>query len=227
MHFPACPGPEYRYVSAPSSGRSAAWLARPSGGREVESSNLSGPTNIETARLRPGRAGGLRFRPREVRRQLMMPGVLPAQASAPDDRQRRDCRHAADRCPTRCSPPALTCGWAPSPTGCAPRSWPGHGRTVADRLAEFTMHKVDLTDGAVLEKGCVYVVPLMERLALPAGITAVANAKSLHRAAGPSDPHASPMAGPSSTASPRATPGRFMPRSARAAFPCWCARASG
>jgi dCTP deaminase len=37
---------------------------------------------------------------------------------------------------------------------------------------------VDLTQGAVLEKGCVYVVPLMESLALPAGIQAVANAKS-------------------------------------------------
>jgi dCTP deaminase len=30
----------------------------------------------------------------------------------------------------------------------------------------------------VLEKGCVYVVPLMERLDLPADISAVANAKS-------------------------------------------------
>ncbi len=54
----------------------------------------------------------------------------------------------------------------------------GHGRSVADRIAEFEMHRVDLTDGAVLEKGCVYVIPLAERLALPAGITAVANAKS-------------------------------------------------
>ena len=54
----------------------------------------------------------------------------------------------------------------------------GAGRTVAERLAEFTMHKVDLAGGAVLEKGCVYVVPLMERLALPQGLTAVANAKS-------------------------------------------------
>ena len=54
----------------------------------------------------------------------------------------------------------------------------GAGRTVAQRLAEFEMHRVDLTPGAVLEKGCVYVVPLMERLALPAGLTAVANAKS-------------------------------------------------
>ncbi len=54
----------------------------------------------------------------------------------------------------------------------------GAGRSVADRLAEFTMHRVDLTEGAVLEKGCVYLVPLMERLALPPGMTAVANAKS-------------------------------------------------
>ncbi|MBA4349925.1 MAG: 2'-deoxycytidine 5'-triphosphate deaminase [Rhodobacter sp.] len=54
----------------------------------------------------------------------------------------------------------------------------GQGRKVADRLAEFEMHRVDLTAGAVLEKGCVYVLPLMESLALPAGVTAVANAKS-------------------------------------------------
>ena len=54
----------------------------------------------------------------------------------------------------------------------------GHGRRVADRLAEFEMHRVDLTGGAVLEKGCVYVVPLMESLALPEGVSAVANAKS-------------------------------------------------
>ncbi|MBY5973536.1 2'-deoxycytidine 5'-triphosphate deaminase [Ferrimonas balearica] len=54
----------------------------------------------------------------------------------------------------------------------------GKGRSVADRLAEFEMHKVDLSDGAVLEKGCVYVVPLMESLVLPEGTAAMANAKS-------------------------------------------------
>jgi dCTP deaminase len=54
----------------------------------------------------------------------------------------------------------------------------GSGRSVQDRLAEFEMHRIDLTNGAVLEKGCVYVVPLMESLALPDGIQAVANAKS-------------------------------------------------
>lgn len=54
----------------------------------------------------------------------------------------------------------------------------GRGHSVADRLDEFTMHQIDLSEGAVLEKGCVYVVPLMERLALPAGMTAAASAKS-------------------------------------------------
>jgi dCTP deaminase len=54
----------------------------------------------------------------------------------------------------------------------------GHDRRVEDRLKEFEMHQIDLTDGAVLEKGCVYVVPLMETLDLPDGLQAVANAKS-------------------------------------------------
>lgn len=54
----------------------------------------------------------------------------------------------------------------------------GHGRSVADRLPEFQMHAVDLAKGAVLEKGCVYLIPLAERLSLPPGVTAVANAKS-------------------------------------------------
>jgi len=54
----------------------------------------------------------------------------------------------------------------------------GKGHSVSDRLDQFTMHKIDLTGGAVLEKGCVYVVPLMEALDLPTGMTAAASAKS-------------------------------------------------
>jgi dCTP deaminase len=54
---------------------------------------------------------------------------------------------------------------------------PGAG-TVSDRIADFAMHEIDLGPGAVLEKGCVYLVPLAESLALPDDISAVANAKS-------------------------------------------------
>ncbi|ANT61351.1 2-deoxycytidine 5-triphosphate deaminase [Salipiger sp. CCB-MM3] len=54
----------------------------------------------------------------------------------------------------------------------------GAGRPLDARLQEFEMHRVDLTEGAVLEKGCVYVVPLLESLDLPEDLSAVANAKS-------------------------------------------------
>ncbi len=54
----------------------------------------------------------------------------------------------------------------------------GDGATVSERLQQFEMHQVDLSEGAVLEKGCVYVVPLMESLDLPEGVAAMANAKS-------------------------------------------------
>jgi dCTP deaminase len=55
---------------------------------------------------------------------------------------------------------------------------PGRAAGVAERLPDFVMHAIDLSPGAVLEKGCVYVVPLLEALALPPDVSAVANAKS-------------------------------------------------
>jgi dCTP deaminase len=50
--------------------------------------------------------------------------------------------------------------------------------TVAERIADVAMHEVDLTRGAVLERGCVYIAELQERLTLPAGVSARANPKS-------------------------------------------------
>jgi dCTP deaminase len=55
---------------------------------------------------------------------------------------------------------------------------PGPGSTVARRIAELKLHEFALTDGAVLETGCVYIVPLIESLNLPADISAVTNPKS-------------------------------------------------
>jgi len=57
---------------------------------------------------------------------------------------------------------------------------PGPGVRVSERLADphLVMHKIDLTGGAVLETGCVYVVPLQESLALAPDRSARANPKS-------------------------------------------------
>src|SRR3979490_3159559 len=58
---------------------------------------------------------------------------------------------------------------------------PGPGATVAERVDELKLDEIDLTDGAVLETNCVYIVPLLESLALPPEIVAAANPKSSTR----------------------------------------------
>jgi dCTP deaminase len=49
---------------------------------------------------------------------------------------------------------------------------------VTEKLADLKLHTIDLTKGAVLETGCVYIVPLLESLGLPDTISASANPKS-------------------------------------------------
>ncbi len=55
---------------------------------------------------------------------------------------------------------------------------PGANMPVDAKLETFGMHKIDLSKGAVLERGCVYIVKLQEGLNLPAGTSAMANPKS-------------------------------------------------
>jgi len=55
---------------------------------------------------------------------------------------------------------------------------PGKGNLVSDRLKNFAMHEFSLVDGAVLECGCVYIVKLLENVALTDDLTGVANPKS-------------------------------------------------
>ena len=55
---------------------------------------------------------------------------------------------------------------------------PGPHATVAERIEALKLHEIALGDGAVLETGCVYIVPLLESLALPPDLAAAANPKS-------------------------------------------------
>ena len=55
---------------------------------------------------------------------------------------------------------------------------PGREHRVADKLAEMAIHEIDLKAGAVLETGCVYLVPLIERLELSHRVSGIANPKS-------------------------------------------------
>src|SRR5689334_2517060 len=55
---------------------------------------------------------------------------------------------------------------------------PGRESRVADKLGEMAIHEIDLKAGAVLETGCVYLVPLVERLELSFRVSGIANPKS-------------------------------------------------
>jgi dCTP deaminase len=55
---------------------------------------------------------------------------------------------------------------------------PGPNATVRDKLGALKFHEIDLTKGAVLEAGCVYLVPLIEQLKLRSTIAGFANPKS-------------------------------------------------
>ncbi len=50
--------------------------------------------------------------------------------------------------------------------------------TVTGKLEKYRLHTLDLSRPAVLEKGCVYIVPLQEELALPPSVSGKANPKS-------------------------------------------------
>lgn len=55
---------------------------------------------------------------------------------------------------------------------------PGAAQTVAERVESLKLHEIDLRNGAVLERGCVYIVPLLEMLDLPYAVSAATNPKS-------------------------------------------------
>lgn len=55
---------------------------------------------------------------------------------------------------------------------------PGSNARVEDKLKNIMMHKIDISQGAVLEKGCVYIVPMQESLDLTNDMSGMANPKS-------------------------------------------------
>ncbi|MGO8954474.1 MAG: 2'-deoxycytidine 5'-triphosphate deaminase [Rhodomicrobium sp.] len=55
---------------------------------------------------------------------------------------------------------------------------PGPAATTAEQIERFVLHTIDLSHGAVLETGCVYVAEIEEHLALPGDVQGFANPKS-------------------------------------------------
>ncbi len=55
---------------------------------------------------------------------------------------------------------------------------PGKNATVKQRLEDLAMHEMDISNGGVLERSCVYIIPLLEGLSLRSRMSALGNPKS-------------------------------------------------
>jgi dCTP deaminase len=105
------------------------------------------------------------------------PGLLPGQAI----RRLIEARHvrlAEPLAPNQVQPASLDLRLGATASRVRASFLPGSRGKVADRLQELRLHAVDLSHGAVLETGCVYVAELLESLSLPKQISAATNPKS-------------------------------------------------
>lgn len=111
----------------------------------------------------------------------MPPGILPSQALLALI-SRGVIQSEASLDPRQVQPASLDLRLSKTAYRLRASFLPGRRRTVSEclssRAAPLVMHEIDLSAGAVLETGCVYLVPLMEHLALPTDMEGRANPKS-------------------------------------------------
>ncbi len=106
------------------------------------------------------------------------PGILPSQAirGLIDDGVLKLARPAA---PGQVQPASIDLRLGSRAWRVRASFLPGANMPVADKVRELSLHNFEFgPEGKVLEVGCVYLIPLLESLALPAGISAIANPKS-------------------------------------------------
>jgi dCTP deaminase len=104
-------------------------------------------------------------------------GILPAQAI----RELIEKSHVISGTPIeegQIQPASLDLRLGPTAYRVRASFLPGKFSTVKERIKALHMAEVDLTRPAVLEKGCIYIVPLQEQLNLPANTSGRANPKS-------------------------------------------------
>lgn len=106
-----------------------------------------------------------------------VPGILPSQALRQLIEQGR-ITAAVPIAEAQIQPASLDLRLGPVAWRMRASFLPGPHSTVRSKVEALAMHEVDLTNGAVLERNCVYIVPLLENLALPPGLSATANPKS-------------------------------------------------
>jgi dCTP deaminase len=105
-------------------------------------------------------------------------GILPSHVLARLIEQGREITASEPFAPGQIQPASIDLRLGPVAWRVRASFLPGPEATVQDKLDHVFMHAIDLNEGAVLEAGCVYIVPLLERAAFSARISGGANPKS-------------------------------------------------
>ena len=109
--------------------------------------------------------------------QATVPGILPAQAIR--TLIAADVLHLAEPILAgQLQPASLDLRLGPVAYRVRASFLPAANERVQAKLDDLQLHTISLSQGAVLETGCVYIVPLLETLALPGSIEAATNPKS-------------------------------------------------
>jgi len=105
-------------------------------------------------------------------------GILPSHVLKRLIRARREIRAGEEMEDSQIQPASIDLRLGPVAYRVRASFLPGPNATVEDKLKSVFMHEIDLTNGAVLETGCVYIVPLLEYADFSARISGTANPKS-------------------------------------------------
>ncbi|MGC2413489.1 MAG: 2'-deoxycytidine 5'-triphosphate deaminase [Stellaceae bacterium] len=126
----------------------------------------------------PERAIGELFPPPEPRELERATGILPSQLLRDAIERTREIQSLEPIEDDQIQPASLDLRLGEVAHRVRASFLPGRERTVAEGLRSLTLHSLDLREGAVLERDCIYIVPLLEHLALRYRTSGSANPKS-------------------------------------------------
>lgn len=126
----------------------------------------------------PDRSTGELFPPPEPRELEHATGILPAQLLRDAIERTREIQSLAPIVEDQVQPASLDLRLGSTAHRVRASFLPGKDCTVAEKLDALSLHTLDLRASAVLEKDCVYIVPLLEHLDLRYRTSGSANPKS-------------------------------------------------
>src|SRR4029077_4328171 len=113
----------------------------------------------------PESSTGELFPPPEPRELERATGILPSQLLRDAIERTREIRSLEPIADDQIQPASLDLRLGNIAHRVRASFLPGPDHTVTEKLRTLSLHTLDLREGAVLERDCVYIVPLLEHLA--------------------------------------------------------------